>query len=60
MHTHIYTMHKKRLRWKSHVSPLRLEPGKTRHGMSKNQGATRKHDEQYQMPAGIWMSFGLK
>jgi hypothetical protein len=28
MHTHIYTMHKKRLRWNSHVSPPKPKLGK--------------------------------
>jgi len=37
----------------SRIPPPRLEPRKTRHGLSKNQGAVRKHDEQYQMPARI-------
>jgi hypothetical protein len=30
--------------------PLKLELGKTWHGLSRNQGATGKHNEQYQMP----------
>jgi hypothetical protein len=29
-----------------------LELGKVWHGLSKNQGAAREHDEQYQMPTG--------
>jgi len=33
--------------------PPRPELGKTWHGLSKNQGAAGKHDEQYQMPTGI-------
>jgi hypothetical protein len=28
--------------------------------LSRNQGATRKHDEQYQMSTGTWVSSGLK
>jgi hypothetical protein len=36
----------------SHVSPPRLESGKVWHGLSRNQGAAEKHDEQYQMSAG--------
>jgi hypothetical protein len=28
------------------------EPEKTWHGLSRNQGATQEHDEQYQMPMG--------
>jgi hypothetical protein len=28
MHIHIYTMHKKKLRWNSHVSPLDLSQEK--------------------------------
>jgi len=40
--------------------PPRLESGKAWHGLSKNQGATGAHDEQYQMLARILMSFGLK
>jgi hypothetical protein len=27
--------------------------GKVWHGLSRNQGATKEHDEQYQMLAGI-------
>ncbi len=42
-------MHKSRLRSNFHVFPPRLQPGKTWHGLSKNQGATGKHDEKYQM-----------
>jgi hypothetical protein len=60
MHTHIYIMHKRRLRWNSHVSPLKPEPGKMWHGLNKNQGAVGEHDEQYQMLAGTWVSSGLK
>jgi len=29
--------------------PLRLEPEKVWHGLSRNQGAVGEHDEQYQM-----------
>jgi hypothetical protein len=32
--------------------PPRLELKKARHGLTKNQNVARKHDEQYQMPAG--------
>jgi hypothetical protein len=32
--------------------PPKLEPRKAWHGLSRNQGAIRKHDEQYQMSAG--------
>jgi hypothetical protein len=45
MHAHIYTMHKKRLRWNFHVTPPKPEPGKVWHGLSRNQGAAREHDE---------------
>jgi len=30
------------------ISP-KLEPGKTWHGLSRNQGVAREHDEHYQM-----------
>jgi len=30
----------------------RLEPRKAWHGLNKNQGAAREHDEHYQMPVG--------
>jgi hypothetical protein len=53
MHAHIYTMHKRKLGWNSHVSPPRLEPRKVWHGLSRNQGVIGEHDEQYQMPVGI-------
>jgi len=33
--------------------PPKLEPEKAWHGLSRNQGAAREHDEQYQMPTGI-------
>jgi hypothetical protein len=33
--------------------PPKLEPRKAWHGLSKNQGVAREHDEQYQMPTGI-------
>jgi len=52
MHAHIYTMHKRRLRLNSHISPPRPEPGKTWHGLSRNQSDAREHDEQYQMLMG--------
>jgi hypothetical protein len=45
MHTHIYTMHKKKLRWNSHVSPPIPESGKMWHGLSRSQGVVGKHDE---------------
>jgi len=32
--------------------PPRLEPGKVWHGLNRNQGVVREHDEQYQLPAG--------
>jgi hypothetical protein len=32
--------------------PPKPEPGKTWHGLSRNQGVARKHDEQYQIPVG--------
>jgi hypothetical protein len=32
--------------------PPRPERGKTRHGLSRNQGAVKEHDEQYQMLVG--------
>jgi hypothetical protein len=32
--------------------PPKLKLGKTWHGLSKNQGVAREHDEQYQMPTG--------
>jgi hypothetical protein len=39
MHAHVYSLHKRRLRWNSHISPPpKLEPGKTWHGLSRNQG----------------------
>jgi hypothetical protein len=28
------------------------EPGKAWHGLRKNQGAAKEHDEQYQMQVG--------
>jgi hypothetical protein len=60
MHAHIYTMHKRRLRWNFHVPPPRPELGKVWHGLSRNQGVVREHDEQYQMSTGTWMTSGLK
>jgi len=33
--------------------PPRPDPGKAWHGLSRNQGAVRKHDELYQMSIGI-------
>ncbi len=33
--------------------PPKPEPGKTWHGLSRNQGDVGEHDEQYQMPARI-------
>ncbi len=45
-------MHKTRLRRNSHVSPPRLKPGKTWHGLSRNQGAAGEHYEHYQMLMG--------
>jgi len=59
MHTYIYNAQGK-LRWNSHVSPSRFEPGKAWHGLSRNQGAIGEHDEQYQLPTGTWMSSGLR
>jgi len=32
--------------------PPRPKPGKVLHGLTKNQGATKEHDEQYQMLVG--------
>jgi len=32
--------------------PPKLELGKTWHGLSRNQGAVGKHDEQYQLIMG--------
>jgi hypothetical protein len=32
--------------------PPRPEPGKAWHGLNRNQGAIREHDEQYQMLMG--------
>jgi hypothetical protein len=32
--------------------PPKPEPGKVWHGLSRNQGAIREYDEQYQMPTG--------
>jgi hypothetical protein len=50
-------MHKRRLRWNSHVSlPPRLELGKMWHGLNRNQGATGEHDGQYQMSTWTWVS----
>jgi hypothetical protein len=34
------------------LSPPKLESGKTWHGLNRNQGAVKKHDEQYQMSTG--------
>jgi hypothetical protein len=33
--------------------PPKPKPGKVWHGLSRNQGAPRKHDERYQMLTGI-------
>jgi hypothetical protein len=46
MHTYIYNA-QGRLRWNSHVSPARPEPGKIWHGLSRNQDAVGEHDEYY-------------
>ncbi len=40
--------------------PPRPKPRRTWHGLSRNQSAASEHDEQYQMPTGTWMNFGLK
>jgi hypothetical protein len=45
MQAHIYTMHKRKLKWNSHVSPPIPKLGKVWHGLSRNQGAAREHDE---------------
>jgi hypothetical protein len=45
MQAHIYTMHKRRLRWNSHISPPRPELEKSWHGLNRNQGAVKEHDE---------------
>jgi len=52
MHAHIYIQCTSEAEMKSHVSPPRPEPGKTWHGLSRNQGAVGEHDEQYQLPTG--------
>jgi hypothetical protein len=33
---------------------------KTWHGLSKNQGVVRKHDEQYQMPTKTLVNYNLR
>jgi hypothetical protein len=53
-------MHKRRLRWNSHVSPPKPESGKVWHGRNRNQGVVGERDEQYQMPIGTWVSSGLR
>jgi len=40
--------------------PPILELGKTWHGLSKNQGAAREHDEQYQMSTKTGVSSDLR
>jgi hypothetical protein len=45
MHAHIYTMQQEEAEMKFSCIPLRLELGKVWHGLSRNQGAAREHDE---------------
>jgi len=53
MHAHMYIYNaQEEAEMNSHVSPPRLEPGKTWHGLSRIQGVVGKHDEQYQMSMG--------
>jgi hypothetical protein len=53
MHAHIYIYNaQKEAEMKFSCVPPKPELGKAWHGLSRNQGATRKHDEQYQMSTG--------
>jgi hypothetical protein len=50
-HTYIYNAQEE-FEMKFSYIPPKFELGKVWHGLSRNQGAVRKHDEQYQMPMG--------
>jgi hypothetical protein len=60
MHTYIYNA-QGRLKWNSHVSPPRPEPGKALHGLSRNQGVAtplwRSYEVTIHTPEnGTWES----
>jgi hypothetical protein len=59
-HTHIYTMHEGGWDEILIYPPPRPEPRKAWHGLSRNQGVVGEHDGQYQLPAGTWVSSGLR
>jgi hypothetical protein len=42
------------------IPPPRLEPGKAWHGLNRNQGVVRKHDEQYQLSTRTKVSSDLR
>ncbi len=49
-HIYIYNAQKEAEMKISCIPPSRLELKKKWHGLNRNQGAAREHDEQYQMP----------
>jgi hypothetical protein len=68
MHTHththtyiyIYNAQKEAEMKFSCITPPRTWAKKSVASLSKNQGATGKHDEQYQMLTETWMSFSMR
>ncbi len=52
MHAHIYIQCISEVEMKFSCIPPKPKPRKTWHGLSRNQGAVGKHDEQYQLLTG--------